>query len=125
MRRVRTVPKTDLTKLTNEVLSRGCNAALPQNLSDRWLRVLGRDVGKAQKALLEGHEDDLDVDISGPLIIVAAFMARKREVNAKNEGVSHDELLAGLEVFGRAIQEEILGRETGVFLRQYTLDNFI
>lgn len=125
MRRTRAVPKTDLNKLSGEVLSRGCEAALPQNLPDRWLRLIGRDIVEARKALLEGEEDGPEIDISGPLLIVVALISKKNRKNSLVDEFSTDELMAGLDSYGRAIQEEIVGRQTGVFLRQYTVENVV
>lgn len=125
MRRNKIVPKTDLDKLSKEVLARGCDAALPRNLPDRWLRALSRDIVRAQKAELEGRGDDTSVDISGPLLVVAALVASKRHENLQETNLSPAELTDGLNKFGRAIAEEIIGRETGVFLRQYSLQNIV
>lgn len=123
MRRARLVPKTDLNKLTGEVLSRGCEAALPHNLPDRWLRPIGRDIAEARKAYLE--EDGPEIDLCGPLLIVIALLSRKKGKNSAVDEFSTDELMAGLDSYGRAIQEEIIGRQTGVFLRDYTVENVI
>ncbi|WP_132258787.1 hypothetical protein [Paucimonas lemoignei] len=127
MRRTRTVPRTDLNKLSSEVLSRGCEAALPQNLPDRWLRLLGRDVVEARKAFLEENEeqDGPEIDISGPLLIVVALLSKKNRKTSLVDEFSTDELMASLDSYGRAIQEEIVGRQTGVFLRQYTVENVV
>jgi hypothetical protein len=89
MRMIKTVPKTNLEKLANEVLSRGPSAALPKNLPDRWLRAIGRDLLKAQKANMEGRDDDPSLDLNGPILLVTALRTHRQnvpydQVNLKN-----------------------------------------
>ena len=54
--KIHALPATDVDQFATEVLSRGLGAALPQNLPDRWLRRLGRDIVISQKAILEGQQ---------------------------------------------------------------------
>lgn len=125
MRRIRTIPKTDLDKLLNEVLSRGPVAALPRNLPDRWLRALGRDLARAQKANLEGRPEDPSVDISAPLLVVASLLTAARGVDPTQMSMSSLELKESLDQFGVALRNEIIGRETGVFVQDFTLENIV
>ena len=122
MRRLKTIPKTDLDKLLKEVLSRGPAAALPRNLPDRWLRALGRDIARARKANLEGHNDDPAIDIAAPLLLVAT-LTQAKSAPASETAFGAEDLKKSLDKFAVAIAEEIVGRETGVFVREYTLDN--
>lgn len=125
MRRIRTIPKTDLDKLLKEVLSKGPVAALPRNLPDRWLRALGRDLARAQKANLEGRPEDPSVDISAPLFVVASFLTATRGIAPEQISMSPLELKEGIDRFSDAIHNEIIGRETGVFVRDFTLENIV
>lgn len=124
MRRTKTFPQTDLEKFHKEVLSRGIHAALPQNLPDRWLRLIGRDMVRSQKADMNGF-DDPSIDISTPVLIVSYFLSRKAEFHSPESGFSSEELMDGIDKFWNAIPDEIIGRETGMFLRQYTVDNIV
>lgn len=107
-----------------EVLARGPLAALPRNLSDRWLRLIGRDLSRAQKANLEGKDDE-SIDISVPLLIVAALLAEKRNVDLHDADISESEIMDGLANFQQAVVEEIVGRETGIFRVQFTMENIV
>lgn len=125
MRRIRSIPKTDVDKLLSEVLSRGPLAALPKNLPDRWLRALGRDIARAQKANLEGRPEDPDVDVSAPLLVVASFLTAARGIAPEQFAMSSLELKDGMDRFGEAICNEIIGRETGVYVQEFTLENIV
>lgn len=119
------LPATDVDQFATEVLSRGLGAALPQNLPDRWLRRLGRDIVISQKAILEGRDDDPNVKIATLLLVVAAFLSEKLVSCGADPALSDDMLLVGLQRYESAISEEIIGRQTGVFLRKYTLDTIV
>lgn len=116
MRMIRTIPKTNIDKLAKEVLSRGPTAALPKNLPDRWLRAIARDLMRVQKAELEGRGDDPSLDLSGPLLLVATL--RSHRLAPEDASFSAEDLKEDLEKFAVAVTDEILGRETGVFLRR-------
>ena len=65
MRVLRKIQETNFELLTKEILSKGVTAALPKNLPDRWLRTLGRDVVRSQKAAMAGKNTTNDIDIAG------------------------------------------------------------
>lgn len=119
MRLNKIIPKTDVEKLAKEVLGRGPKAALPKNLPDRWLRAIGRDLMRAHKARLEGRDDDPSLDLSGPLLLVAALRTQQPQINVDESGFSVEELKDDLENFAIAVRDEIVGRETGVYLRRH------
>lgn len=121
MRIIKTVPKTNLEKLTKEVLSRGPNAALPKNLPDRWLRAIGRDLLRAQKANMEGREDDLSLDLTGPLLLVVALRTHRQNVPYGQASFTAQDLKEELNEYAVAVADEIVGRETGVFLKRSPL----
>lgn len=121
MRMMKTVPKTNLEKLAKEVLSRGPNAALPRNLPDRWLRAIGRDLLKAQKANLEGRDDDPSLDLTGPILLVAALLTHRQKVPLDEASFTPQDIKEELDDYAVAIADEIIGRETGVFLKRSEL----
>jgi hypothetical protein len=121
MRMIKTVPKTNLEKLAKEVLSHGPNAALPKNLPDRWLRAIGRDLLKAQKANLEGREDDPSLDLTGPILLVAALFTQRQSVPYDEACLTPQIIKEDLDEYAIAITDEIIGRETGVFLKRSEL----
>jgi hypothetical protein len=125
MRMTRTVPKTDIGKLAKEVISRGPAAALPKNLPDRWLRAIGRDLARAQKAQLEGRDDAPEADLSGALLLVAALQSHQQNNSHAEMEFSIADLKNSLEKFSVAVTDEIIGRETGVFLRRHDINSIV
>src|SRR4051812_41840654 len=114
MRMMRTIPKTDINKLAKEVLSRGATAALPKNLPDRWLRAIGRDFARIQKAHLEGRDDPPEADLTGAILLVAALRTHKSGVPAEEMNFTVADLKEDLDKYSTAVLDEIIGRETGV-----------
>lgn len=105
----------DLDALEREVLAHGPEAALPQNLSDWWLRILVR-------RLLQGVYDDEWAKFfgicAGPALLVEAIM------NAQSSSDPRRPTLGFTDCFVRyraVLLEELLGRQTGVFRREYSL----
>jgi hypothetical protein len=119
-RRPRHVPPTDLAALQREVLARGAEAALPHKLPDRWLRALLRDL---MKSMTTGHPEEA----SGTMLLVIALAeARKSNAVASSETaslVTEEQLVNHYAVYRMALMEEMLGRQTGIFPRVYSLAN--
>lgn len=123
MRLVKTVPKTDVDKLAKEVLSHGPSAAMPKNLPDRWLRALGRDLARFEKAQMEGRPDDSD--LSGAILVISHLRAHQKKIAGLDTSLSEQEIEDSLEKFNAAIRAEILGRETGVFLGAHDINSVV
>lgn len=83
-----TLPRTDLSKLREEVLSGPPEAALPSQLSDYWLEMIARDlemtVGDDQPE--EGEESYA----SAPLALIVHLLFAKR--GGKELALSYDEM---------------------------------
>lgn len=116
LRRPLSVPSTDIDALEREVLARGPEAALPQNLPDRWLRVLVRDL------LNTVFDKERPGDIcAGPLILVAALVdAQAASADATRP---KPELMDSFARYRIALMEELLGRQTGIFRREYSVSD--
>lgn len=85
------LPKTDLRRLQSEVLSKGAEAALPCNLSDYWLDLIGRDLERlGQAADLE--DPNASSYMSGPLALIGRILVGKAgdtEVTVPAEDLMH------------------------------------
>lgn len=107
---------TDIDALEREVLARGPEAALPQNLPDRWLRVLVRDL------LNTGFDKERPGDIcAGPLILVAALV--DAQAAGADEMRPRPELMDSFARYRIVLMEELLGRQTGIFRREYSVSD--
>lgn len=107
----------DLDALEREVLAQGPEAALPQNLSDWWLRILVR-------RLLQGKYDDEWAKFygicAGPGLLVTAIMNAQSSSHPKSPEPRFADCFLR---YRTALIEELLGRQTGVFRREYSLTN--
>jgi hypothetical protein len=124
VRKVRIIPKTDLDKLEKEVLARGHAAALPRHLPDRWLRAVARDLLRAR---LQAHKDcdDPYINVEAALMLVLCLLSVKTGSMWTAAALPAADLQQALKNYEEAIEVEILGRETGVYLQQYTLENVL
>jgi hypothetical protein len=124
VRRVRIIPKTDLGRLEKEVLERGHAAALPRHLPDRWLRIIARDVLRA-RVQASKNPDDPNIEVRAALLLVLSLISVKTGSMAAAASLPAADLQHALRKYEEAIEIEILGRETGVFLQQYTMETVI
>ncbi len=124
-RKIDTLPATDIQKFSEEILVRGAEAVMPQNLPDRWLRLISRDLREAQKAGFQGRHEEKAVNLAVPILIVAALLANKQASGRLSSKLTTKAVHDGIRKLEVAIVDEILGRETGVFLRKYTTDRIV
>ncbi|MBS0308234.1 MAG: hypothetical protein JSS58_04605 [Proteobacteria bacterium] len=80
---------------------------------------------RAQKAQLEGRDDDPSLDLTGPLLLVAALRTHQWQADLVETSFSVEELKDDLEKFAIAVRDEIVGRETGVYLKRQELHGLI
>ena len=85
--------------------------------------MIGRDLALAKKAQLEGRPDDESIDLSAPTFLVMALLSRQKNTGPTFDGISTEEIRQGLDIFSTIVSDEIIGRETGVFLDQYRAEN--
>lgn len=64
--------QSDILQLKREVLDQGPEAALPSNLSDKWLGMLARDI-----EMLEEENDSDHNYLSAPLAIIIQLLLGK------------------------------------------------
>jgi hypothetical protein len=120
VRRPRQIPPTDVIALKREVLARGPEAALPQNLPDRWLRALVRDLMQAVS-----DEEALVNCATGVMLLVTA-LAFAQAVSTVAPGqaghsIPDERLVDCFASYRMALMEEVLARHTGIFTRQYSV----
>jgi len=104
-------------------LARGLEAALPRNLPTRWLRVFTRDVAAFRRAKEQG-KDDSAVDIAAPLLVVIALINGASPLDGVKAEISDAQVMEGLARLERGLYD-VVGRETGVYIQDYNLDNIV
>lgn len=114
LRRPLSVPPTDLDELEREILAQGPEAALPQNLPDRWLQTLVRD-------LLDGmfDEERLGGICAGPMLLAAELANAQAAVSDATH--PNQRFVDCFARYRTALMEELLGRQTGIFRREYSV----
>lgn len=121
-RRPRHIPPTDLAALHREVLAHGPEAALPQNLPDRWLRAIVRDMMECMF-----DETGASSSAAGAVLLVLA-LALPRDAGAStglpNESLlPDDKLTIYFAKYRDALMEELVARQTGIFRLSYSLSD--
>lgn len=81
------LPRSDLGRLDDEVLSRSPEAALPCNLSDYWLEMIARDL---EMLMESGKSTGSGNHISAPAALIAHILLGR--TNSAVAAVSIDDL---------------------------------
>lgn len=113
-----------LSKFSNEVLSHGSNAVLPQNLSDFWLSRLQQ----LSDDFLDGNfsiDQCADVQDTGDPILVACVHEVLRHNRKDGAKISTDELAESVTIYALSITMETTRRESDLQLTPPTLDNLL
>lgn len=106
----RSLPRSDLPLLAREVLDQSPIAALPSQLSDRWLELIGRDLDVCLGDLETGN--DASSHMAAPLALVIHLLAGK---NGGSEiRISPDQLRTHLSDYRIEIGLELINRRTNI-----------
>ncbi|WP_250510317.1 hypothetical protein [Caballeronia sp. GACF4] len=116
------LPPTDVVALMRALLTRGPEAALPQNLPDAWLRGLLRDM--VATLMPEGH-DHLPVK----LLVLSLASARKQaqplpeawDLASIFESEPFD---SWLHTYHLALTTELISRHVGAASAHHTVEHF-
>ena len=112
------LPRSDLSRLDDEVLSRSPEAALPCNIPDEWLDMIARDleetVGNGQHA-----GDGSGLYASAPLALILTLLRGKE--NKIPEEPSPDDMLRMFTELRFEINLEIVRRRLALQIEPATL----
>jgi hypothetical protein len=113
-----------LSRFSNEVLSNGSNAVLPQNLSDFWLKTI-------QKRC----DDFLDINFAvdqctetkgtGDPVLVSCIHEALIYNQAAGADISAEEMAEKVTIYALSITMETIRRESGIKMPLPTLDNLL
>ncbi|MBU3557198.1 hypothetical protein ICN18_06100 [Polynucleobacter sp. Ross1-W9] len=110
--------KSNMERLSKEVLKQGAESALPCNLPDEWLDLLERDL---EMILQEGDHSYL----TAPLAIVAHLMFHKNGGNRKEVTFSEGDLYNYLRYLHFEIALETVRRNTNIAPEPATLETIL
>lgn len=120
MRIQRNIRKTDCELLMREIRDRGYEFVLPCNLPDRWLKPIVRDLLAAEvEELYEEAEDE--ASLMSVMIAVSALHQGRNGASPFDEDAMHK----WVNRYKKAVIDELLGRQTGVFRSRATIDDIV
>lgn len=111
------LPCTDFNLFEKEVLRHSPDAALPKNLSDHWLDLIGRDL----EVVLDDREPEYDESLHmvAPVALVARLLASKKGTNTIE--IELEKLQTYLMELQVEINLELINRRTDVRTSSATL----
>lgn len=113
-----------ISKFNNEVLSKGPNAVLPQNLDRPWLERLQKIAEEFLDKNFSTDKCKEPQDAADPLLSVCVFeILRHHQVKADN--VSPEEMIQKMAIYAISIVMEAVSRETDIGLEPPNLDNIL
>jgi hypothetical protein len=113
-----------LSRFSNEVLSRGSSAVLPQNLSVDWLK-------KLQKLSDDFLDNNFSIDQCtetlemGDPILVSCVHEILRDNNGAGPEISSGELAENVTIYALSITMESIRRESDMEMTPPTLENLL
>ncbi|BBO84592.1 hypothetical protein [Desulfosarcina ovata] len=113
-----------LSRFSNEVLSRGANAVLPQNLSQGWLKSLQKfcDDFLDHNFAIDQCSEKLDM---GNPILTACVHEVMGSGHRSDAEISADELAENVTIYALSITMETIRRESDMEMTPPTLDNLL
>lgn len=112
------LPPSDLSLLKTQVLDHPVAAALPCNLSDRWLELIGRDLDVCFADM--EPENDAPTHMAAPLALVICLLNGKHD--AKKMTIDLDQLRVYLSHLRTEIALELINRQTSMRTNSATLE---
>ncbi len=113
-----------LSKFNNQVLSRGPDAVLPQNLSNEWLDVLQKMAENFLDASYDLEECKEVQDIADPLLTVCVLTILRSQSDAKSD-IPTSEMLEKVTIYSLLLIMETVQREVDIGLEPPTLENIL
>ena len=113
-----------LSRFSNEVLSHGASAVLPQNLSDFWLTTL-------QKRSEEFLDNNFAIDQCtekldmGDVLLVSCVHEVRRYNRGDGPEISAEELAEQVTIYALSITMETIRRESDLQMTPPTLENLL
>ena len=113
-----------LSRFSNEVLSRGSSAVLPQNLSDFWLKTLQKLSGD----FLDGNfaiDHCIDTLDMGDPVLVSCVHEVLGYNRSNGSEISTEELAENVTIYALSITMETIRRESDIEMTPPTLENLL
>jgi hypothetical protein len=108
------IPRTDLSALSEEVCRRHYRAAFPNDLPDRWLQPLARDLRMIER-LMAGNSH-LNPRMEGPLLVALHLLQGRLAERGMDTSISFtvEGFARWLQVFQFVLEREMVTRIIGI-----------
>jgi len=113
-----------LPRFSNEVLSHGPSAVLPQNLSDYWLGVLQKRCDDFLDSNFAADHCTETVNMEDPVLVACIHEARENQ-ERKGSDLSADEMAENVTIYALSITMETIRRSADIQMPLPTLDNLL
>jgi len=113
-----------LPKFNNQVLSRGPDAVLPQNLSSQWLDVLQKMAEDFLDAGYDLEKCKEPEDVADPILTVCVLEILRAQPHAKTD-LPTREMLEMVTIYALSLIMEAVHREVDIGLKPPALDDIL
>lgn len=113
-----------LSRFSNEVLSRGSSAVLPQNLSDAWLEVLQKRCDDFLDNNFAVDRCTESADMSDPLLVACVHQALPHQEEGQFE-LTADDLAENVTIYALSITMESIRRTADIQMPLPSLENLL
>ena len=113
-----------LSRFSNEVLSHGAGAVLPQNLSDHWIKTLQKLCDDFLDSNFAIDQCTEALDMGDPVLVscVHEVLHSKQKAGAD---ISAEEMAEKITIYALSITMETIRRESGIKMPTPTLENLL
>ena len=113
-----------LSRFSNEVLSHGSSAVLPQNLSDYWIKALQKLCDDFLDSNFTIDQCTETLDMGDPVLVSCVHEVLHSRHGAGSE-FSDEEMAEKVTIYALSITMETIRRESGIKLPAPTLENLL
>ena len=113
-----------LSKFSNEVLSYGPDAVLPQNLNTQWLNILQKMAEDFIGSNYDLEECKKPEDIADPILSVCVSEILRSQHDDKTD-ISTEEMLEKISIYSISLIMEAVDRESDIGIEQPTLEDIL
>ena len=113
-----------LSQFSNEVLSYGPTAVLPQNLNSAWIQRLHKMADEFLDSNFDLHECKDPRDIGNPVLMACVYEILGFQ-SGKSVDLTPNEMAEKMTIYALSIIMEAVHREDGIGLEPPNLDNIL
>ena len=114
-----------LSRFSNEVLSHGSSAVLPQNLSDFWLKTIQKLCDNFLDSNFSVDQCTETLDMGDPVLVACIHEVIHHKQRSTGPETSAEELAEKATIYALSITMETIRRESDIDMPPPTLENLL